>query len=284
MWILYFLVIGLLLVDFCENSKVYITHDIGGAIKHCKPIYNCPPGHEILPCVAEYTKDICTSCPLGLVQPDYIQSTMDTALTKCFKNKNVDKCRPEDLEPSRENSAKDCSSGADFCKCDTDKCYFGNPCACTYRECGLGETMLSNGTCLQCPAGTWKNESGCGPCFPSQVPVVSTQVTQIIITSTKTKSTQVTQRFFTSTKTKSRQYVTTRIEILPLTEREAIVTLVPSIGKTQSKGGITHGRAQTPNSIEKTSSNSLIAVVVVLAGFCSCLRSPFSCIVTKAQK
>ncbi|CAC5395911.1 unnamed protein product [Mytilus coruscus] len=45
MWTLEFLVIGLLLVDFCENSTGYITRDIGGEIRHCIPISNCPPAH-----------------------------------------------------------------------------------------------------------------------------------------------------------------------------------------------------------------------------------------------
>ncbi|XP_052102915.1 uncharacterized protein LOC127736413 [Mytilus californianus] len=80
-------------------------------------------------------------------------------------------------------------------------------------------------------------------------------------------SSQVPKSIFKSTKTKSRQNVTSGYGTLPLTEREAIATLVPSIGKTQSKGVITHGRAQTPDSTKTVSSNAFIAVVVVLAVF-----------------
>ena len=49
--------------------------------------------HEILPCFDEYTDDICKPCIDGYVQPDYLSSEEDPALTKCFKNKNEDKCR-----------------------------------------------------------------------------------------------------------------------------------------------------------------------------------------------
>ncbi|VDI33147.1 Hypothetical predicted protein [Mytilus galloprovincialis] len=232
-------------VDFCENSiEGYIARDIGGDVRHCIPISNCPPGYEILPCKFEFTEDTCASCLSGRVQPDYIQSTVDANLTKCFKNKN--KCRAHDLEPSREKGANGCGSEVEFCKCDTDQCYFGDPCICKHHKCDMDETMHTNGSCIKCPPKTRKNDSECGPCLPFDVPDISTQVTQ---------------RIFTSTETKSTKYVTTGIETLPLTERYVVVTLIPSIGIPPSKDGTTHGRAKTPDSNEKT----LIIVVVVLS-------------------
>ncbi|CAG2190327.1 unnamed protein product [Mytilus edulis] len=233
MWTLQFLVISLLLVDYSESSiEGYIARDIGGDVRHCIPISNCPP------------EDTCASCLSGRVQPDYIQSTVDANLTKCFKNKN--KCRAHDLEPSREKGANGCGSEVEFCKCDTDQCYFGDPCICKHHKCDMDETMHTNGSCIKCPPKTRKNDSECGPCLPFDVPDISTQVTQ---------------RIFTSTETKSTKYVTTGIETLPLTERYVVVTLIPSIGIPPSKDETTHGRAKTPDSNEKT----LIIVVVVLS-------------------
>ncbi|CAG2234463.1 unnamed protein product [Mytilus edulis] len=131
--------------DFCENSNGYITREIGGEIRHCVPISNCPPGHEIVPCIEKFTNDTCQRCSEGFVQPDYIQSTKDPSLTECFENQNVDKCQKYDVEPSREKGASGCGSGGEFCKCDTDKCLFGDPCLCQYRKCGMDETMLTDG-------------------------------------------------------------------------------------------------------------------------------------------
>ncbi|XP_071145426.1 uncharacterized protein [Mytilus edulis] len=265
MGILQFIVICLVLFDCCENSNGYITREIGGEIRYCVPISNCPPGHEIVPCIEKFTNDKCRRCSEGRVQPDYIQSTKDPSLTECFENQNVDKCRAYDVEPSREKGASGCGSGGEFCKCDTDKCLFGDPCACQHRKCGMDETMLTNGTCIKCPPKTRKNDSECGPCFDYKVTVVSTQVTQRMFTSTKTKSTQKTQRIFTSMKTKSPQYVTNGIETLQLTERNLFVTVVPSIGISPSKDGIAIGRANTPDSTENASSNAYIPAVVVLS-------------------
>ncbi|XP_052102935.1 uncharacterized protein LOC127736430 [Mytilus californianus] len=157
-------------IGFCENTDEYIVRIIELHTWRCIPISNCPPGYTIEPCKFEYTADKCRLCTEGLVQPDYIQSTIDQNLTKCFKNQNVDKCRADVLKPSRENSEKVCR-GVEFCKCNTDKCFFGDPCACQYCECDMDETMLTNGTCVKCPAETSKIKCGCGPCFPSEVPV-----------------------------------------------------------------------------------------------------------------
>ncbi|XP_063408753.1 uncharacterized protein LOC134692232 [Mytilus trossulus] len=172
MGILQFILICLVLFDFCENSNGYITREIGGEIRYCVPISNCPPGHTIVPCIDKFTNDTCRRCSEGLVQPDYIQSTKDPSLTECFKNQNVDKCRAYDVEPSREKGASGCGSGGEFCKCDTDQCLFGDPCACQRRKCGMDETMLTDGRCIKCPPETRKNDSKCGPCFDYKVTVV----------------------------------------------------------------------------------------------------------------
>ncbi|CAG2190326.1 unnamed protein product [Mytilus edulis] len=166
-----FLVIALLLIGFCETTKQYIVRKIGNATRRCIPISYCKPGHEILPCKVEYTNDICTSCPPGLVQPDYIQSTVDQTITTCFENRNEDNCAAHDIEPSREYGAEACQF-AKYCKCNTDECYYGDPCACANtRECGINESLHTNGTCVKCSPGTMKNKTGCGPCFPIQVTV-----------------------------------------------------------------------------------------------------------------
>ncbi|CAG2210540.1 unnamed protein product [Mytilus edulis] len=177
---LYLYVIGLstVLADVRENSDVqYISRLIGNKRRLCIPIVNCPPGNEILPCSDDHTKDICHPCPLELVQPNYIQSTQDTKQTECFENKNKDKCHAADIEPSRTSNAKMCSY-AKFCQCNTDECYYGDPCACMKKmeTCGVGETLNENGTCVHCPFGTWKNETGCGPCISTGVVVKSSTV------------------------------------------------------------------------------------------------------------
>ncbi|XP_052083425.1 uncharacterized protein LOC127720707 isoform X2 [Mytilus californianus] len=243
MWTLRLLVIDLLVIGFCETTEQYIVRKIGSDTKRCIPISNCEPGHEILPCKVEYTKDICTSCPSGLVQPDYIQSTVDLKLTTCFENKNDDKCAAHDLEPSREYNAKACAF-AKYCKCNTDECYYGDPCACSTRECGINESLHKNGTCVKCSPGTRKYKTGCGLCSPFQV---------------TSESMKETQRPLTSMKTQSAQDVTNG------NEERTVVTLVPSNGIMQSKGRKTQGREETTVSTITGSSNTLIAVIVVLA-------------------
>ncbi|CAG2234467.1 unnamed protein product [Mytilus edulis] len=218
-----FLVIALLLIGFCETTKQYIVRKIGNATRRCIPISYCKPGHEILPCKVEYTNDICTSCPPGLVQPDYIQSTVDQTITTCFENRNEDNCAAHDIEPSREYGAKACTF-AKYCKCNTDECYYGDPCACSNsRECGINESLHKNGTCVKCSPGTMKNKTGCGPCYPIQVTV---------------ESIKATRRPLTSMKTQNGQDVTTGKKLPTLADRQSIVTLVPSNGITQSKGKI----------------------------------------------
>lgn len=249
MWTFWLLVIDLLLIGFCETTEQYIVRKIGSDTKRCIPISSCEPGHEILPCKVEYTKDICTSCPLGLVQPDNIQSTVDLTLTTCFENRNDDKCAAHDIKPSREYGAKACSF-AKYCKCNTDECYYGDPCACSTRECGINESLHKNGTCVKCSPGTMKNKIGCGPCSPIQVTV---------------ESIKETRRPLTSMKTQNGQDVTTGNTLLTLADRQSIVTLVPNNGITQSKVRITQGREETTVSTITGSSHILIAVIVVLA-------------------
>ncbi|XP_063409256.1 uncharacterized protein LOC134692701 isoform X2 [Mytilus trossulus] len=250
MWALRFLVIALLLIGFCETTKQYIVRKIGNTTRRCIPISYCEPGHEILPCKVEYTNDICTSCPPGLVQPDYIQSTLDLTLTTCFENRNEDKCAAHDIEPSREYGAEACQF-AKYCKCNTDECYYGDPCACANtRECGINESLHTNGTCVKCSPGTMKNKTGCGPCFPIQVTV---------------ESIKETQRPLTSMKTQNGQDVTTSNKLPTLADIQSIVTLVQSKGITQSKDRITESREETTVSTITGSSNKLIAVIIVLA-------------------
>ena len=48
-------------------------------------------GHEIHPCVDNYSKDTCQPCAKGYVQPEYISSSEDLNKTRCFKLEH--KCR-----------------------------------------------------------------------------------------------------------------------------------------------------------------------------------------------
>lgn len=51
-----------------------------------------------------------------------------------------------DIEPSREYGAEACQF-AKYCKCNTDECYYGDPCACANtRECGINESLHTNGS------------------------------------------------------------------------------------------------------------------------------------------
>ncbi|CAG2234433.1 unnamed protein product [Mytilus edulis] len=52
--------------------------------RKCLPYYDCPPGHEILPCSENFQRDICHKCNKGYKQPDLISSS-ERNKTSCFK-------------------------------------------------------------------------------------------------------------------------------------------------------------------------------------------------------
>lgn len=240
---LYVLGITTVLAAVRENSDVkYITRFFGDDRRFCIPVVNCPPGHEILPCSIDHTKDICTPCPLGLVQPNYIQSSQDPEQTECFENKNKDKCHASDIEPSRTSNAKMCNY-AQFCQCNTDECYYGDPCACMkkFEKCGVGETLNENGTCVHCPMGTWKNETGCGPCISTGRSVV------VKSSPVQTTNKPVTRKENTEFgKAESPMFSTNKTESTTIQTKEYVS--IPSVAR--------------PNS--EPSSSWLVAIVIVL--------------------
>ncbi|XP_063410468.1 uncharacterized protein LOC134693557 [Mytilus trossulus] len=131
--------------------------------RRCLPYYDCPPGHEILPCSENFQKDICHKCNKGYKQPDLISSTGWINETKCFKP--ISHCLAHDITYSRnkyQNAFCDSVSG---CKCNTYSCFYGDPCLCvTKPNCGIGKTLTDSGDCVPCPVNTYKHDTGCGPC------------------------------------------------------------------------------------------------------------------------
>ena len=130
--------------------------------RYCLPYLGCGQGHAIESCKSNFTRDACVVCSAGYVQPDVISSTADPNTTSCFKP--ISLCLSEDLTYSRTPVKAFCTS-LSGCKCNTTKCYFGDPCLCLKgNECGIGQFMNDKGECIPCPKGTEKNTTGCGPC------------------------------------------------------------------------------------------------------------------------
>lgn len=134
---------------------------INGQVRHCIPIHDCSPGFEILPCTEPYTKDRCDRCATGFVQPEYISSSNDANLTKCFKP--LGQCSAHDVIDSRTSNTNSCLFNK-YCQCKTTACYYGDPCRCDMKRCKAGTTLNKLGECVECPPGTKKDEDGCGPC------------------------------------------------------------------------------------------------------------------------
>ncbi|XP_052083432.1 uncharacterized protein LOC127720713 isoform X1 [Mytilus californianus] len=130
--------------------------------RHCIPYLNCEPGNEIQPCTDNYMHDLCKPCRSGMVQPELISSTGNISKSLCFQPRS--ECLARDLIHSRTEKDVFCNS-LKGCKCDTTKCYFGDPCLCdSNKPCAVGHTMNEKGVCSPCPKDTFKNETGCGPC------------------------------------------------------------------------------------------------------------------------
>ncbi|VDI65173.1 Hypothetical predicted protein [Mytilus galloprovincialis] len=97
-----------------------------------------------------------------MVQPDLISSTGNINKSLCFKP--TSECLARDLTYRRTEKDAFCGS-LNGCRCDTTKCYFGDPCLCDIKKpCAVGHTMNEKGVCSPCPNGTFKNVTGCGPC------------------------------------------------------------------------------------------------------------------------
>ena len=158
------LILQISLVLGSHLSSPYVRYPVGQGFRQCLPVYDCAPGHEILPCADEHMKAICQPCSDGYVQPMYISSFDNIATTKCFKPQGT--CQAHDVVDSRINIAS-CEFHK-FCKCKQETCYYSDPdpCSCSkkYKPCAAGETMNEVGDCVKCPNGTEKNWKGCGPC------------------------------------------------------------------------------------------------------------------------
>ncbi|CAG2247533.1 unnamed protein product [Mytilus edulis] len=130
--------------------------------RFCIPYLNCEPGNEIQPCTDNYMQDLCKPCRVDMVQPDLISSTGNINKSLCFKP--TSECLARDLTYRRTEKDAFCGS-LNGCRCDTTKCYFGDPCLCDIKKpCAVGHTMNEKGVCSPCPNGTFKNVTGCGPC------------------------------------------------------------------------------------------------------------------------
>ncbi|CAG2199347.1 unnamed protein product [Mytilus edulis] len=130
--------------------------------RFCIPYLNCEPGNEIQPCTDNYMQDLCKPCTSGMVQPDLISSTGNVNKSVCFNP--TSECLARDLTYRRTEKDAFCGS-LNGCRCDTTKCYFGDPCLCDSKKpCAVGHTMNEKGVCSPCPNGTFKNVTGCGPC------------------------------------------------------------------------------------------------------------------------
>ncbi|CAG2234429.1 unnamed protein product [Mytilus edulis] len=136
--------------------------------RYCVPYYDCEPDNEIQPCTMNSTRDICSRCVKGMVQPDLISSPEngDTSATACFKP--TTDCLAQDITSKRIVVEGFCDS--------LHGCKYG---------CPPGTTLNEAGECVPCPNGTYKNGNGCGPCRHLQsnhIASPSTQNTRIVTT------------------------------------------------------------------------------------------------------
>lgn len=126
----------------------------------CFVFVECPPGEEVKTCRKSNGFN-CTRCLPGYVQPNYVTSNQHN--NTCFKPHSD--CVAEDVTYSRTEHDTFCDS-LDGCKCNTNKCYFGDPCLCDQHTpgCPVNKSLDENGVCQPCDTGTAKNDTGCGPC------------------------------------------------------------------------------------------------------------------------
>ncbi|VDI70036.1 Hypothetical predicted protein [Mytilus galloprovincialis] len=111
--------------------------------RFCIPYLNCEPGNEIQPCTDNYMQDLCKPCRVDMVQPDLISSTGNINKSLCFKP--TSECLARDLTYRRTEKDAFCGS-LNGCRCDTTKCYFGDPCLCDIKKpCAVGHTMNEKG-------------------------------------------------------------------------------------------------------------------------------------------
>ncbi|XP_076086102.1 uncharacterized protein LOC143056824 [Mytilus galloprovincialis] len=128
----------------------------------CFVFGECPPGKEVIPCF-ESNGFQCAVCSVGYVQPSYVTSNQHYNDTTCFKPTR--RCVAEDITYSRTKHKSFCDS-LDGCKCNTNKCYYGDPCLCYLHTtgCPVNTSLDEYGGCQPCDPGTAKNDTGCGPC------------------------------------------------------------------------------------------------------------------------
>ncbi|KAK3581398.1 hypothetical protein CHS0354_016252 [Potamilus streckersoni] len=137
---------------------------------YCQPVFNCEPGTEVSYCTQNKSKDRCTSCREGEIQPQLV-SSLDKIGAKCFSNTGEEECHSDELIPARELNNSVCGIP---CLCNAVNCYYGDdPCRCSLqRDQGCGYNMTMNritGKCEPCPIHTFKNNTGCGPCYYNEM-------------------------------------------------------------------------------------------------------------------
>ncbi|XP_071145259.1 uncharacterized protein [Mytilus edulis] len=156
------------------NSEEQYTYDIDAELCFvssllrdesdygCFVFVECPPGEEVKPCL-ESNEFYCKQCLPGYKQPNYVTSNQHH--NTCFKPERP--CLSQDLTYSRKDEEYQgfCDS-LNGCKCNTNHCYYGDPCLCNFHNlgCPVNTSLVENGVCQPCNPGTAKNNTGCGPC------------------------------------------------------------------------------------------------------------------------
>ncbi|KAK3586705.1 hypothetical protein CHS0354_020708 [Potamilus streckersoni] len=146
---------------FCPSDQIYqnVTKSC------CYPVFNCRPGNGVAFCTVNGTKDTCTPCPEGEIQPQIV-SSLDGIDATCFKDDTQDDCATDEFMPARA-TRHTCPL---HCLCNNNNCYYGyDPCRCNPKEsrsCEVDMTMdILTGECVKCPKYTFKNNTGCGLCY-----------------------------------------------------------------------------------------------------------------------
>ncbi|KAL3861303.1 hypothetical protein ACJMK2_007340 [Sinanodonta woodiana] len=187
------------LLQSIDETLSSLSYDI----VYCQPVFNCEPGNEVSYCTRNKSRDTCTPCREGEIQPQLV-SSLDKINAKCFSNKGEDECPLDELIPAREVNNPRCGIP---CLCNVFSCYYGDdPCRCRSqndRGCDFNMTMNRiTGECEPCPLYTFKNNTGCGPCYYNEMEwqyVDSYNMLEPLTTKTTSETPRTTQRLPHST-------------------------------------------------------------------------------------
>lgn len=154
------LVIGIqTFAQSCPGPGEFYIHR--NANIYCKKIYNCPPGHEIIPCNKTCAEERCVPCSEGKAQPYLSHSDQ---LRACFTPES--QCNSRDTIPIQNGTFSPSCAMQKYCACNNSKCFYGSPCICerNFSPCGVNEEMNSKGNCVRCKKGYQKLYKGCDQC------------------------------------------------------------------------------------------------------------------------